>query len=59
MGNIKEINIEYRTYFFNDMINIKDFDSNLLKKTKTRTKIFVFTTLDTSQLKNNLLWKHS
>ena len=32
MGNIKEINIKNRTYyFFNDMINIKDFDPNLLK----------------------------
>ena len=32
MGNIKEININNRTYyFFNDMINIKDFDPNLLK----------------------------
>ena len=32
MGNVKEINIKYRTfYFFDDMINIKDFDSNLLK----------------------------
>ena len=32
MGNIKQINIKNRTYyFFNDMINIKTFDSNLLK----------------------------
>ena len=32
MGNIKEINIENRTYyFFNNMINIKYFDSNLLR----------------------------
>ena len=31
MGNIKEINIKNRTYhFFDDMINIKDFDPNLL-----------------------------
>ena len=35
MRNIKEINIKYGTYyFFDDMINIKDFDSNLLKKDK-------------------------
>ena len=35
MGIIKQINIKYRTYyFFNDLINIKDFDSSLLKKTK-------------------------
>ena len=32
MGQVKEINIKNRTYyFFNDMINIEDFDSNLLK----------------------------
>ena len=32
MRNIKEINIKNRTcYFFDDMINIKDFDPSLLK----------------------------
>ena len=32
MGNIKEINIKNHTYYFcNDIINIEDFDSNLLK----------------------------
>ena len=32
MRNIKEINIKPQThYFFDDMINIKDFDPNLLK----------------------------
>ena len=32
MGNIKEINIKNRTYYFFDvMININDFDPNLLK----------------------------
>ena len=32
MENVKEINIKCRTYyFFEDMINIKDFDSSLLK----------------------------
>ena len=30
---IKEINIKNRTYyFFNDIMNIEEFDSNLLKK---------------------------
>ena len=49
MGNIKEINIKSRTYyFFDDIINIKDFDPNLLKIDKSRTKILVFITLDTS-----------
>ena len=32
MGNIKEINIKNRTYyFFDDMINIANFDPNLQK----------------------------
>ena len=32
MGNINEINIKIRTYyFFNDMINIKNFDPSLIK----------------------------
>ena len=32
METIKEINIKYRTYYFyDDMINIKNFGSNLLK----------------------------
>ena len=39
MGNIKQINIKNQTYyFFNDMINIKDFDSNLLKIDKKSQK---------------------
>ena len=32
MRNIKQINIKNLTcYFFNDMINIRDFNSNLIK----------------------------
>ena len=32
MENIKQINIKnHAYYFFNDMINIKNFDSSLLK----------------------------
>ena len=39
MGNIKRVNIRNRTYyFFNDMINIEDFDSNLLKIDKKSYK---------------------
>ena len=35
MGNIKETNIKNQTYyFFNDMINITNFDPNLLKVNK-------------------------
>ena len=39
MGNIKEINIKNRAYyFFDDMINIEDFDPNLLKIDKKSYK---------------------
>ena len=39
MGSIKEVNIKNRTYyFFDDMINIKDFDPNLLKIDKKSYK---------------------
>ena len=32
MENTKQINIQNRTYYFyNDMFNIKDFDSSLIK----------------------------
>ena len=49
MGNIKEINIENRTYyFFDDMINIKDFDPSLTKQTKSCTKTVAFTILNIS-----------
>ena len=36
MGTIKQINIKNRTYYFyNDVINVKDFDPKLLKLDKT------------------------
>ena len=39
MGNIKQINIKNQTYYiFNDMINVKSVDSNLLKKDKKSFK---------------------
>ena len=39
MGNVKQINIKNRTYyFFNDMIDIKDFDSSLIKVGKNYYK---------------------
>ena len=32
MGNIRQINIKYRTYYFyNGQISLKDFDASLLK----------------------------
>ena len=39
MRSIKEINIKIQTYnFFDNMINIKNFDPNLLKIDKTSYK---------------------
>ena len=40
MGNNKEMNIKNRTYyFFDDMINIKNIDINLLKIDKKNKKV--------------------
>ena len=37
MGEIKQINIKNRIYYFyNDQINLKDFDARLLKVDKKR-----------------------
>ena len=39
MWKVKKINIKNRTYyFFNDMINLKNFDTNLLKIDKKSYK---------------------
>ena len=51
----KYINGTY--YVFNNMINIKGFDSSLLKIDKNSYKILLFTTFDTSQLKKLMIMK--
>ena len=53
MREVKQISIKNRThYFYNDMINSKDFESNLSKnRQKSITKRLIFTTMDASQLK--------
>ena len=52
MGSIKEINIKERTYYFyNDIIDLKTFDSKNLKVDKKRTKILIFLILGMLQLK--------
>ena len=38
MGKVKKLNIKNRTYYFNDIINIKDFHSNLLRIDKKQYK---------------------
>ena len=46
MGKIREINIKNRTYcFYNDQINLKDFDASMLKIDKKNTKRLTFITL--------------
>ena len=53
MGNIKQINIKNRTYyFFNDMINIEDFDSNLLKIDKKSYKNIDIFCIESIAIKN-------
>ena len=52
MRDSKQINIKNRAYyFFNDIINIKDFDSSLIKVNKRPTKLFTSIILVTSQKK--------
>ena len=58
MGIVKQIDIKNRTYYsYNDMVDIKKFDSNLLETDKNHIKTFVFTTLDILQLKKLLIMK--
>ena len=49
MENIKEVNIKNRTYYlFDDMINIENFNPDLLKIDKQSYKSLVFIILDIS-----------
>ena len=58
MGKAKQIEIKNQTYYFyNDITNIEEFNSNLLKIDKSRTKILIFTILDISQLKKLVIVK--
>ena len=46
MGKAKQIETESRTYYFyNDQINLRNFDSRLLKVDKKDTTILTFITL--------------
>ena len=58
MGTVKQINIKNRTYYFyNDIIDLKNFDARLLKIDKKSNKNIVFTTLDILQLKKLMIVK--
>ena len=57
MGNIKQMNIKNCTfYFFNDMINMKDFDPNLLKIEKNSYKDIGIYNTGYIKIKNWWLW---
>ena len=46
MGKIRQINIKNRIYhFYNDQINLKDFDASMLKIDKKITKKLTFISL--------------
>ena len=54
MGMIKQMIIKNRIYYFyDDMVNIKHFDPNLLKLDKRHPRILLFITMDMSQKKMN------
>ena len=56
MGTAKQINIKNRTYYFyNDMIDIRNFDVRLLKIDKNDIKTLVFTILDILKLKKLMI----
>ena len=58
MRTIKQINIKNRTYYFyNDIIDLESFKSNLLKIDKKSYKDIVFTILGILQLKKLVIVK--
>ena len=58
MGNIKQINIKYRTFYFsNDMINSEEFDSNLLKIDKRSYKNIGIYNIGYTTIKKSMIMK--
>ena len=58
MGIVKQIDIKNRTYYFyNDIIDLESFKSNLLKIDKKSYKDIVFTILGILQLKKLVIVK--
>ena len=54
----KQINIKNRTsYFYNGMVNLKNFEPNLLKIDKNIIKRLIFTISDTLELKRLMIMK--
>ena len=58
MGVVKQVDIKNRPYhFYNDMVNIKNFNPDLLKIDKNHLKALVFIILDILQLKKLMIVK--
>ena len=58
MREVKQINIKNWTYYFyNDIIDLKSFKSNLLKVDKRKKKNMVFRTFYILQLKRLMIAK--
>ena len=58
MGKVKQIEIKNESYcFYNNVINLKNFDSNLLKIDKKQYKGINIYYIDTSQLKKLMIVK--
>ena len=58
METVKQINSKNRTYYFyNDIIDLENFDSILLKLVKNYIKTLVFSILDILQLKKLVIVK--
>ena len=58
MGQVKELNIKNQTYyFFDDMIDIKNFNSNLSRIDKKPYKDIDFTIIDMLRLKSLVVVK--
>ena len=54
IGEVKQFEIRNQThYIYNDIINLKNFESNLLKINKNITKGLIFTTLNKLKFKKN------
>ena len=52
MGKVKQIDIKNRTYYFyNNIFNLKNFESNLLEIDKKHYQGIIFTILHTLELK--------
>ena len=58
MGTVKQIDIKNRTYYFyDDIIDLESFKSNLLKIDKNHIKTLLFAILDILQLKKLVIVK--